>query len=133
MLLDLPDVTASAPPAARLEIRGGDAFAQVPNDCDAYLYVNVIHDWDDDDSVRLLARAAADAPPGASMIVVEGHRTVRPVDGITTSSDLLMLALAPGGRERTEQQLAVLGERAGLRLRRTVALVSADFAHVFTR
>ena len=133
VLLDLPGVTASAPPAARLEIRGGDAFAQVPKDCDAYLYVNVVHDWDDDDSVRLLARAAADAPPGASIIVVEGHRTVRPVDGITTSSDLLMLALAPGGRERTEQQLAVLGRRAGLHLRRTVALASADFAHVFTR
>src|SRR6478672_4535405 len=44
-----------------------------------------------------------------------------------------MLALAPGGRERTEQQLAELGRRAGLTLRRTVALASADFAHVFTR
>jgi O-methyltransferase domain len=133
VLLELPDVTSSAPPAARLDIRGGDAFARVPDDCDVYLYVNVIHDWDDDDAVRLLARAAADAPRDASIVVVEGHRTVRPVDGITTSSDLLMLALAPGGRERTEKELALLGARGGLRLRRTVALASADFAHVFIR
>jgi hypothetical protein len=133
VLLDLPEVTATTPAAARLDVRSGDAFVAVPSDCDTYLYVNVVHDWDDDDVVRLLARAAADAPPGASVVVVEGHRTVRPVDGITTSSDLLMLALAPGGRERTEQELAALGHRAGLRLGQTVALASADFAHVFTR
>jgi O-methyltransferase domain len=132
VLLDLPDVTAPAPAASRLDVRAGDAFVQLPNDCDAYLYVNVVHDWGDDDAVRLLARAAIDAPPGASIVVVEGHRALRPVDGITTSTDLLMLALAPGGRERTEHEIGALGLRAGLVLRRTVALASADFAHVFT-
>jgi hypothetical protein len=43
-----------------------------------------------------------------------------------------MLALAPGGRERTAQEFAKLGERAGLRLKRSIPLASTDFAHLFT-
>jgi len=133
VLLDLPGVIARAKPTERLEVVAGDAFQQVPADCDTYLFVNVLHDWDDDDAVRLLARAAADGPAGARIVVVEGHRTLRPADDIAARTDLLMLALAPGGRERTEQQFERLGQRAGLRSQQTIALASTDFAHVFTR
>jgi hypothetical protein len=132
VLVDLPEVTARAQPADRLEIRAGDAFAAVPTDCDTYLFVNVIHDWDDDDAVRLLARAVADSPSRARIVVVEGHRTAPPADDIATRTDLLMLALAPGGRERTAREFAKLGERAGLYLKRSIPLPSADFAHLFT-
>jgi hypothetical protein len=133
VLLDLPDVTARAPAVERFEIVPGDAFEQVPAGCDTYLFVNVIHDWGDGDAVRLMARAAAAGSAGVRIVVVEGHRSTPPADDITTRSDLLMLALAPGGRERTAGELGRLGERAGLRLQRVVPLASADFAHVFVR
>jgi hypothetical protein len=126
-------VTARAPAVERFEIVPGDAFEQVPAGCDTYLFVNVIHDWGDGDAVRLMARAAAAGSAGVRIVVVEGHRSTPPADDITTRSDLLMLALAPGGRERTAGELGRLGERAGLRLQRVVPLASADFAHVFVR
>jgi hypothetical protein len=132
VLVDLPEVTARAQPADRLDIKAGDAFEEVPTDCDTYLFVNVIHDWGDDDAVRLLARAVTDSPPQARIVVVEGHRTRQPADDIATRTDLLMLALAPGGRERTAKEFAKLGERAGLRLKRSIPLASTDFAHLFT-
>ncbi len=131
VLLDLPSVTANAEPADRLHISAGDAFDELPTDCDTYLFVNVIHDWSDDDAVRLLARARIDGPPDARIVVVEGRRNSRPADDITSRTDLLMLALAPGGRERTTEEFAKLGEQAGLRLKRSVPLPSTDFAHVF--
>jgi hypothetical protein len=133
VLLDLPEVTARAAPAERLEIVPGDGFRDVPGDCDTYLFVNVIHDWGDGDAVRLLACVVAQGPPDARVVVVEGHRRPRPADDVAARTDLLMLALAPGGRERTLEELGELGRRAGLRLERCVPLASADFAHTFTR
>jgi len=101
VLLDLPEVTARATATEHLEVVGGDAFQQVPSECDTYLFVNVLHDWDDDDCVRLLSRAGTDGPNDVRIVVVEGHRSGRPTDDIAARTDLLMLALAPGGRERT--------------------------------
>jgi hypothetical protein len=126
VLFDLPAVVARAEPHERLAVRGGDAFAGLPEGCDAYLFVNVIHDWDDEAAVRLL-RAV---PAGAKAIVVDGERRARPVDGVTLRTDVMMLALAPGGRERTTAEIAALATRAGRELTSTVALASGDRAHV---
>jgi O-methyltransferase domain len=133
VVLDLPEVVARAEAAEGVQLIGGDAFASVPTDCQTYLYVNVLHDWGDDDAVRLLSRAAIDAPSGARIIVVETQRTIRPIDDLGISIDILMLAVAPKGRERTAEQFAEIARRAGLRLDRQVALPSADFAFIFTR
>jgi hypothetical protein len=126
VLFDLPEVAARAQRHGRLEVVGGDAFAGLPEGCDAYLFVNVIHDWDDVATVRLLQSV----PDTAQAIVVEGERRVRPVDNIALRTDLLMLALAPGGRERTTAEIGALAMEAGRALSSTVALASGDRAHV---
>lgn len=131
VLFDLPDVVARAHPHPRIEINGGDGFARVPSRSDTYLVVNVLHDWGDDDAITLLSNIAAVLPPGGRVIVVEGERPSRPRDTIATRTDLLMLLLTGTGRERTTAEFADLGARAGLRLDRSVDLVSADRAHVF--
>jgi hypothetical protein len=58
VLLDLPEVVERAAERPRLTAVGGDAFTAVPEGCDAYLFVNVLHDWDDEAAVTLLRRAA---------------------------------------------------------------------------
>lgn len=135
VLFDLPRVVARASEHERMEVVAGDAFAGLPGGCDTYLFVNVLHDWDDADAVRLLSGAAAaglgdrgDQP--ARAIVVEGERRIPPTDGIALRTDLLMLAVAPGGRERTTSEFEDLAARAGLRLRRTVRLATGDQAHI---
>jgi hypothetical protein len=133
VLFDLADVVAHATAHERLERVGGDAFEHVPEGCDTYLFVNVLHDWDDEDCVRLLEQARTAGAEGAAparIVVVEGERRERPHDGIAVRTDVLMLALAPGGKERTTEELAALAERAGLHLQHTVPLASGDNAHV---
>jgi len=132
VLFDLPAVVARAAPAERLEAVGGDAFAAVAPGCDAYVLINVVHDWGDDDAVKMLARVAEARLAGGQVIVVEHLRRARPLDGIALRSDLLMLALTAGGRERNDAEVEALGTRAGLALQRTVALASGDTAYVFT-
>jgi O-methyltransferase len=133
VLFDLPHVVARADRHDRLHAVGGDAFTSVPAGCDTYLLVNVLHDWSDDDATRLLQRVAAAAPSGARVLVVEHERTRVPLDDIGTRSDLLMLALTPGGRERTSSEFAALAAAAGLRWDRAIPLASGDRAHVLGR
>lgn len=128
VLVDLPAVVARAEVVDRLTVEGGDAFAAVPGGADTYLFVNVLHDWDDDASVRLLQRVVERAP--RRVVVVEGLPSHPPVDDVPNRTDLLMLALTPGGRERSVAEVDELARRAGLRRERTVPLASADVAHV---
>ena len=52
-VLDLPDVIARARPHDGIEFVAGDAFAAIPTGFDTYVFVNVLHDWGDEDAVRL--------------------------------------------------------------------------------
>jgi hypothetical protein len=130
VLLDLPHVVDGAAPAERFSTVGGDAFESVPGGCDTYLLVNVVHDWDDDDVVRLLGSVRAAAPVGARLVVVEAERSARPGDDIGARTDLLMLVLAPGGRERTKAEMTSLATAAGWRVDEAVRLASTDLAYV---
>jgi hypothetical protein len=135
-LFELPEVAARATTRDRLEVVSGDAFAAVPGGHDTYVLANVLHDWDDDAAERLLERVreAAGAPePGAPpprVVVVESEAHARPRDDLATRADLLMLALTPGGRERTTAHLAELASVAGLRHTSAHRLASGDLAHV---
>lgn len=143
-VLDLPDVVARAQPHARLRAVGGDAFDDVPPGFDTYLLVNVLHDWPDDDAVRLLTRVAValagpegavarpegdGSHPSGRVVVVDSVRRDPPRADLSVQADVLMAALTGGGRERTAGEVAALAERCGLRLARTVPLASGDVAH----
>lgn len=132
-VLDLPAVAERAVTHPRLTAVGGDAFAAVPAGFDTYLFVNVLHDWDDERATALLARAA-EAASGRSdvrIVVVDNDRPAIPQPDIAVATDVLMAALTPGGKERDAAAFAGVGRAAGLRLERSVRLPSADLAHVF--
>jgi len=130
-VIDLPSVVAGATPPPGVELLAGDAFSEVPSGFDTYLLVNVVHDWPDEGAVGLLTNVAQAVPSDGRIIVVEGERTPIPADGITARTDLLMLLLTNGGRERTTAELAELGRLSGLTHERAIRLASADRAHVF--
>ena len=104
VLFDLPQVVASASKflkgdvAARCEIVGGNFFESVPEGADLYLLKGVIHDWPDDDAVKILRNTRRAIRPKGTLLLVEGSvdSAARPA-GL---SDMLMLVI--GGRERTE-------------------------------
>jgi len=135
-VLELPEVVARTPDRPGIAVIAGDAFDAIPTGFDTYLLVNVVHDWDDRDVQRLLERVAAAARASAAttaavrVVVVESRAHPRPVEEIALSADTLMLALTPGGRERTVDELAAIGRAAGLSCRRWLTLASGDVAMV---
>lgn len=54
----------------RIDVAPGDMFASPwPTDHDLHLFSNVLHDWDEADCRRLLARSAAALPPGGRIAI----------------------------------------------------------------
>lgn len=130
-LLELPEVVARAVSHPRLQTSAGDTFVSVPDGFDTYLLVNVLHDWDDADALRILARVVTATGSAGRVVVVESDYPAIPRDELAVSTDLLMASLTRGGRERGTEGFIRLGQSAGLRHVRTVRLASGDLAHVF--
>lgn len=129
-LVDLPAVVARVAEHPRLSVVAGDAFEAVPPAHGTYLLVNVLHDWDDADAERLLANVAvALGDQGGRLLVVDAGRPQSPQDRLFAATDVLMAAMTPGGRERSADELARIGARAGLRLHSSTRLASGDWAH----
>ncbi len=121
---DAATVLTSAGLINRAQFLGGDFFDAVPTGYDLYTMFAVIHDWDDDCCVRLLEniRDAMD-PDGRIMVIEKVVPSGRGYD-FSKASDMLMLVLGDGGRERTESEYEALFARAGLHVCRRVVLPS---------
>ncbi|HEX5629950.1 MAG TPA: methyltransferase [Usitatibacteraceae bacterium] len=125
-LFDLPHATrgaaeriARAGLAGRVDIVTGSFFDAVPAGADAYLLKAVLHNWEDDKALAILASCRRAMKPGSRIFLVErllpGRLSSSRRDRAILRSDLNML-VGHGGRERTRKEYAALLGRTGLRL-----------------
>lgn len=114
-----PALLESAGVSDRCRIVAGSFFESVPGDADAYLLRAVIHDWEDEESVRILKVIRTAIPAGGTVLLIE--RVIAPPNEGRDAkfSDLNML-VGPGGRERTREEFATLLDASGFRLTRVV-------------
>lgn len=105
--------------AGRCDLIGGNFFETIPGGADAYVLKNVIHDFDDPQSVAILRNCRRAMPDKGKLLVIEP--ALLPGDQPTMSKfvDLQML-LIPGGRERTEEEFRTLFEAGGFKLTRLI-------------
>jgi hypothetical protein len=120
-VLDLPEARAGALAtfaeagiSERATFAEGDFFAAVPAGYDLHLITSVLHDWSDDDCVRILTNCAVALEPGGRIVVVDSELRPGQRNAFAQATDALMLAYTPGGRERTVDEFAALWRRAGL-------------------
>lgn len=116
VLFDLPEVAEQVQPQERLEVVSGDFFRDALPAGDAYVLMNVIHDWDDAASVRIL-EAVADAgrPATATVLLLEVLMPEGAAPHWAKALDVVMLAVT-GGRERSLPEYGSLLTTAGLEL-----------------
>jgi O-methyltransferase domain len=108
--------------AGRCEVVAGDFFAGVPAGADRYLLANVLHDWDDDLAVAILAECRKAMATGGRVLIVERLIPDDPEQALPTLlSDVNMLVVT-GGKERTNAEYRALLSRAGLALARVTAV-----------
>ncbi|KAF7123144.1 hypothetical protein RHSIM_Rhsim12G0187000 [Rhododendron simsii] len=113
---DLPHVIQHAPPYPGVEHVGGDMFQSVPKG-DAIFMKWILHDWSDDQCLKLLKNCYEALPDNGKIIVVEGILPVIPDSSAATKGifqlDLVMMTQNPGGKERTKQEFVALATGAG--------------------
>ncbi len=113
ILFDLPDVIQALDVGReRLTARAGDFFVDPLPSADAYILMEVIHDWADAEAAAILTAVRRAASPGARVLVIENVLGDAATDPRGHTLDVIMLAVT-GGRERTGSQLGGLLEGAG--------------------
>lgn len=122
VLIDDPDVLAEAEGflqarglAERVDRRPGDLFAHLDARADVYIMKWILHDWNDDACTDILTRLRATMPDGAKIVTIDQYLDPQHPDGIASISDLHMMAVCEGGRERHPDHVHALMRAAGLK------------------
>ena len=100
----------------RCTVVAGDFFQAVPADADCYVLANVLHDWDDTKAAEILASCRTAMTKHGRVLIIERLIPDNPAEALPVLlSDINMLVLSPGGRERTNTEYRRLLRAAGLR------------------
>ncbi len=121
VLFDLPYVIADEAGAVspRLTRQPGDFFKDKLPVCDAYLLMEVIHDWSDAESVAILKAIRQAAPPNAKLLLIEEMVPDELGPAWSKILDIHMLTLI-GGKQRTRREYEALFAAAGFSFNREI-------------
>lgn len=131
LVFDREDVVAAIPAEARLngriDVEHGSFFDRVPSGADVYLLIRVLHDWSDEDCVRILANCRAAMSSSASLLIVEQILNPDPASGHPSGYllDIQMMAMFGTARERTQAEFGELLAASGLSLVNLIPTASA--------
>lgn len=130
VLFDLPFVIEGAGElleregvSDRVEMASGDFFESVPAGADAYMMKHIIHDWDDESSVKILRNVRSAMNENGKVLIIE---MVVPEGNIPSAAKILdiQMLVMETGKERTEDEYRRLLEAAGFRLTRIIPTTS---------
>lgn len=113
---DLPHVVSVAPDCVGVEHVGGDMFISVPKADAAYL-MWVLHDWDDDECIKILRKCREAIPKDKGKViiveaVVEDDNNNK-LEYVRLMLDMVMMAHTNKGKERTSKEWAYVLSESG--------------------
>ncbi|TYB67261.1 hydroxyneurosporene methyltransferase [Nonomuraea sp. PA05] len=100
--------------ADRVRVVSGDMFAEVPAGGDVYLLASVLHNWDDDDAVRVLRNVREAMNHDGRVLILEVVLPDSEEPHLGKDIDMRMLAIFNGGTERSREEYAAVLDHAGL-------------------
>jgi len=123
VLFDQPHVVkdAAALASARFKLHPGDFFKDELPVCDAYMIMQVIHDWSDREASQILSAIRRASPAHAKLLLIEA---IVPDDSNPSwikMLDIFMLAELTG-KERTHREFESMLAASGFRLDRVISV-----------
>lgn len=101
--------------AGRCVIQPGDFFESIPAGGDVYTLSQILHDWSDERCLGILSNCRTAMDRGARLLVIE--RVLDEVPGLANAmnflSDMHMMVLFPGAKERTPMEFGRLFQETG--------------------
>lgn len=126
VLFDLPFVIEGASHllehegiSDRVELVSGSFFESVPAGADAYMMKHIIHDWDDESSIKILKNIRSAMSEDGKVLIVEMVVPEGNDPHPSKALDVLMLVME-GGKERTKDEYEKLLGASGFRLTRVI-------------
>jgi hypothetical protein len=121
VLFELPHVVEriAAIASDRLRLHAGDFFKDALPVADAYILMQILHDWSDKEATGILRAVRRAAPAHAKLLVAEWLLPDDTEPNWTFLIDLIMLAELTG-KERTSKEFEALLSQAGFRLDRVI-------------
>ena len=104
--------------AERCRLESGNFFESVPQGGDAYIMKYILHDWNDEECVKILTNCRAAMNEKGKILVVDN--VIAPGNNPSWGKLLDIQMLIIGGRERTKNEFAAMFTEAGLKLTRIV-------------
>ncbi|XVF67992.1 hypothetical protein PTKIN_Ptkin10aG0166600 [Pterospermum kingtungense] len=113
---DLPHVVAVAPKFDGIEYVGGDMLESVSK-ADAAFIMNVLHDWDDEECIRILKKCREAIPQDKGKVIIvdpvlEENKDDK-LDFVKLKLGMIMMAHTNKGKERTFKEWTYVLEEAG--------------------
>jgi O-methyltransferase len=99
----------------RVQLVPGSFFDEVPGGADAYVLKNILHDWDDVRSLRILGVVRRAMQPGQRLLICETLTERNDTDGFGALADVQMMVVCGDGRERGRDEYARLLTDSGFR------------------
>jgi hypothetical protein len=130
LVFDREDVIAAVTPEdlmhGRITAQGGSFFDHVPAGADMYLLIRVLHDWKDEDCLRILRTCREAMGPDAVLLLGEEILQPDPAHGRATGYliDMQMMTMFGHARARSEAEFRGLFALSGFALRRVVPTAS---------
>jgi C-methyltransferase len=124
ILFELPEVIEGLDVGhERMATMAGDFFVDSLPAADAYLLMEVLHDWGDEECLAILRAIRSAAHDDSRLLIIEGVIPKDQTDPRAATLDIIMLTVT-GGRERTPAAFGTLLARAGLCLDRVIPTAS---------
>jgi len=98
-------------------------FERVPEGADVHMLKFVLHDWNDEESLRILRNCRAAIAKDGRLVVIENVVPDSVEPAMVHLMDLNMLVMT-GGLERTAKEYGELFAKAGFRLERVIPTAS---------
>lgn len=123
---DLPHVICAAPKLDSIQNVGGDMFLGVPK-ADAVFLMSVLHDWDDEDCIKILKKCREAIPSDKGKVIIvdvvireEGNVVNEEdddgkMDYVRWLLDMIMMAHTNRGKERTLKEWDYVLTEAGFK------------------
>ncbi|NGX59307.1 MAG: Multifunctional cyclase-dehydratase-3-O-methyl transferase TcmN [Chlamydiae bacterium] len=120
LLLETPEVIKEAKPkleefGQRCGMIAGDFFQTIPPDGKAYLLKSVLHDWDDENALKILRKCHATMRKDADLLIIEPLIAPANHKDYAKCMDVLMMAIT-GSKERSEADFRYLLRQAGFKI-----------------
>jgi hypothetical protein len=133
ILFDFASAIAAAKPAIeqaglsdRCQLVAGECVKTVPSGGDTYVLMFVIHNWDDQQAVKILQNCRQGMTETSKLLLVEMIMPEGNEPFVGKLIDLESLLTTPGGRERKENEYRDLLTKAGFEVARIIPTQTAN-------